>query len=309
MKTYLRVAVFGAFAAGFTLTAAARDTLDPGDPDEALLISNKLFCDNEEGKPSLYWWKGTMYSRIPGEKDRHLFDVHGMNIRACKKFEDPVKGIGFRSVSREAMFYIDPETGEVVNEWENPWTGEVVEVVHVANDPVNARRANWSRDKDGKGRINFDRYTMQDGIAMSGGGAARLFYENPLSGDYQDYVGHKYHATEFLTMAFPWEDAIDASKTAIQDAVISWGRISGWMPWMKMRGREGLVVFYTHGMRLHDWSELPDVIRNEIETNYPVYMSPPPLDDDRPNDTSWTVFKRYVDEKRARETAESEGAE
>ena len=67
-----------------------------------------------------------------------------------------------------------------------------------------------------------------------------------------------------LTMAFPMEDALDASKTAIQDAVISWGRISGWLPWMKMRSRAGLLVHYTHGMRLHRWEDLPDVIREEI---------------------------------------------
>ena len=118
---------------------SAQDVLDPNNAEDAFRMNTKIFCSLEEGKPSVYWWQGTVYSRIRGEKDRHLFNVQGMNIRACKNFEDDVRGIGSRSVSREVMFFLDPETNEVIREWENPWTGETVEVVHVANDPVNSR--------------------------------------------------------------------------------------------------------------------------------------------------------------------------
>ncbi len=275
------------------------ETLDVSDPDQALLASNKLICANEPGEVSLYWWQGVVYSRIPGEKDRHLFDVQGMNVRQCGRFEDEVRGLGFRSVSREVMLYLDPETGEVLETWDNPWTGETVEVVHVHNDPVNSRLVNWSRDEQGEPRATFEPDLVLNGTVLRGGGAARLFYNNPLAGNYQDFEGGKYHATEFLTLAYPLEDALDAEATAIQDAVISWGRISGWLPWMKMRGRTGIMVHYTHGMRLFDWADLPAVLRDEIEANYPTFMAPPPVDDDLPNETTWTVFKRIVDDKRA----------
>ena len=122
--------------------------LDVNDPDQALLASNKLFCDNQPGEVSLYWWQGVVYSRIPGEKDRHIFDVQGINVRQCARFEDETRGLGFRSVSREVMFYLDPATGEVLREWENPWTGETVEVIQVHNDPVNSRAPRWARDED-----------------------------------------------------------------------------------------------------------------------------------------------------------------
>jgi len=286
---------------GYPFTLPASDhTLDVSDPDQALLASNKLFCDNEPGKPALFWWQGVVYSRIPGEKDQHIFNVQGMNMRQCARFDDPVKGLGFRSVSREVMLYLDPETNQVLRSWENPWTGETVEVMHVNNDPVNSRAPRFARDEEGNPQATFDSMTVMNGQGLQGGGAALLFYNNPLAGDYQDYEGGKYHASEFLTIAYPMDDALDASGTAIQDAVISWGRISGWLPWMKMRGRSGLMVHWTQGMRLHEWEDLPDVLRTEIEANYPDYVEPPPVDDDRPNDTTWTVFKRWVDEKRAK---------
>ena len=65
-----------------------------------------------------------------------------------------------------------------------------------------------------------------------------------------------------------------------------------------MGSRPGWAVFHTAGKRMASWDAMPEVIREEIAQNYPEYREPPPLDDDRPNDTSWTVFKRYIDAKR-----------
>ena len=40
-------------------------------------------------------------------------------------------------------------------------------------------------------------------------------------------------------------------------------------------------------------------LKGEIEANYPIYRAPPPLDDARPNETTWTVVTKAVDAKRA----------
>jgi hypothetical protein len=227
---------------GVSFSVPADDHLyDLDDPDEAFLASNKVFCANQPGETALYWWEGVVYSRIPGEKDRHIFNVQGMNIRQCARLEDPEKGVGFRSVSREVMLYLDPETNEVLRSWDNPWTGETVEVVHVNNDPVNSRAPSFARRDDGSPRVDWSSKTVIGGTVLEGGGAALLFYNNPLAGDYQDFEGGKYHASEFLTAAYPLADARDKDHDAIQDSVISWGRISGWLPWMKMRKRTGVT--------------------------------------------------------------------
>jgi hypothetical protein len=283
--------------------AGAKRTLDPASADDQMRLQVKLSCSLVEGKPTLYWWSGRMYSRVPGERDRVLFNVHGMNMRQCRTKEDPVRGFCYRSVSREVMFYLDPKTNEVVRRWQNPWTGKEVDVVQVANDPVNARDWFCARDKDGKPIDRSDSMTIKDGLLLEGGGAARLFYKNPLAGEYQDYVGGAYQAMEFGSTAANAREALDARDTELENAVISWGRISRWLPWMEMGDRDGLVVFHTAGMRLDSWEQLPEVVRREVESNYPIYRNPPPLDDPRLNETSWTVFKKYIDGKRAAEAA------
>ena len=127
---------------------------------------------------------------------------------------------------------------------------------------------------------------------------APLFYENVLGGAYQDYVGGKYHAMEIFDFAFDAAEMLDTKNLTAYPA-ISWVRISDWMPWMKMRGRQGQMVFNAMGAKLKSYDELPPVIKNEIAANYTIYNAPPPGDDTRPNATTWTVFKSMIDAQRA----------
>jgi hypothetical protein len=300
--TSITVAALSLLAAGAASAAGKAQPLDPANADDQLRIQVKMSCSLVEGTPTLYWWSGRMWARVPGEPNRLLFNVHGMNMRQCRVKQDPVRGFCYRSVSREVMLYLDPVTNEVVRRWKNPWSSEEVDVVHVANDPVNARDWYCSRDKDGKPVDRSDNLSFKDDLLLEGGGAARLFYKSPLAGEYQDYVGGTYHAMEFGTSAASAREALDAGDSELQDTLISWVRISRWLPWMKMGDRDGLVVFHTAGMRLDSWEQLPEVVRREVDTRYPTYKAPPPLDDPRPNETSWTVFKKFIDERRAKES-------
>lgn len=55
-----------------------------------------------------------------------------MNVSKAKVEEGKLKVTG-----RELTYYLDPVTGEKLNTWNNPWTGENdLPVVHIANDPV-----------------------------------------------------------------------------------------------------------------------------------------------------------------------------
>ena len=291
---YLIINVFSVIAllAG---TSAYAAKLDLSDPNDAVKAQQKMICSLKEGEDIIYWWRGSAYSRVPGEKDRHLFNVEGMNIRHCKNFQDKERGYGFRSVSREVLFYLDPETNQLLRTWQNPWTGEDVEVMHVANDPVNMRGPMYAYSAEGK---PFEFRGMFVGGRVITSGEAPLFYNNPLAGDYQDYVGNKYHAMEALNSYVYEDELLDADKAKLDRYTLSWARFSEWLPWMKMRGRTGMMIFTTVGGRVDTFNDLPDSIKNEILANYPDYNEPPPLDDDRSNVTSWSYFRGVIDARR-----------
>jgi len=291
MKAYF----LAALAATTVLAgAASARILDLANPDDGVLASRKFQCSLKDNVPKTYHWSGRAYSRVPGERDRLLFNLEGMNIRQCVTVTDPVRGVGYRLVSRELMLYLDPKTGEVLRKWTVPWTGETVDVIHVANDPVN-QPPSFGRDKDGK-PIPF-RARIEDGrVFMTA--EVPLFYRNPLAGDYQDYVGGTYQAMEIFDF-FADEAKVKDTKYDTADAAVAWVRVAQWLPFMKMGDRAGMMIFNATGQMLNSWDELPEVMKAEIRTNYPAYVAPPPGDDTRPNETSWTYFKKMVGEPKS----------
>ena len=42
-------------------------------------------------------------------------------------------------------------------------------------------------------------------------------------------------------------------------------------------------------------------MKAEIAANYPGYDKAPPVDDTRPNETTWTVFKKKIEAQRAKD--------
>lgn len=291
-STRFLAALCGASALlAFPNPPASADTIDASTPEGWLAVQRKIACSTRDEHPVTYSWRGRVYARVPGERDRHLFNIEGMNIRQCGTVEDAERGVGYRFVSREIMLYLDPETNEVLREWENPWTGQTVEVIHVANDPVNARGPRYGRDANG----DVPPLGLRE---LNGTWLQRvevpLFYTNPLGGDYQKYVGGTYHATEIFDFNGDWDELMDAEQDTAYP-VVSWVRISQWLPWMEMGGRHGNLYFNAMGKKLKSFDQLPAVMRDEIAASYPEYTAPPPIDDDRPNETSWTYMKKIID--------------
>ena len=270
--------------------AQSGKALDLATPEGAIEAFRKVQCSTVDHQPTVYYWVGETYSRVPGEPDKLLFRFEGMNVRQCVAVADPARGQGFRQVSREVLYYKDPATGQILDEWQNPFTGESVKVLHIANDPVNFRGPIFPRGADGK-PYKTDIKVMGD--HWWGTTTVPLFYKNPLAGDYQDYVGGTYHATEMFNF-FGSVSNLTNPKTTSADVSVAWTRLSDWLPWMKMRGRAGELYFNGAGLKLGSYADLPEAMRQAIEARNPQFKEPPPVDDQRPNETSWSYFQKAV---------------
>lgn len=263
--------------------------LDLNTGEGALAAFRKIQCSLNDQEPRTYWWHGRAYARVRGEKDRLLFRVEGMNIRQCVTVEDAKRGTGVRLVTREILLYKDPKTGEVLETWSNPWTGEAVEVIQVANDPVN-NGPFFPIGRDGRpfpwtGSISEGRWWSTSTIP--------LFYTNVLGGNYQEYVGGTYHATEMFNFMGDLESLV-SEDTVSANVQVGWVRMSQWLPWMKMGDRTGVMYMHTAGKKLEDGDNMSELMHEQIAKNFPDYTQPPPVDDDRPNETSWTYFKKIL---------------
>jgi len=293
MMTLTRFLTRAALACALFATATVcAGELNIDDPDDAFTIARKIACSTIDGEAITYWWHGRAYSRRQGEKDKHLFNVEGMNTRQCTTISDAVKGEGYKLVSREILLYKDPQTDAVLATWDNPWTGETVDVLHVANDPVNFTAYKIGRDgkpASFRGSVLGDRWWTTNTVP--------LWYPNVLASAYQKEIGGTYHATEMFNFMGDMRSLLD-TKTTTAEVQVGWVRMSDWLPWMMMNGREGVIYMHTAGRKLDSWHDMSETMKSEIATNYPEYTSPPPADDPRRNETSWSYYKKIRDGER-----------
>ncbi len=269
--------------------AGGASPLDLARPDDALQACRKLVGSLVDGRPVVYTWEGRLYGRVPWERDRLLFAVQGLSVRACGTVVDPGGQPGFRMVSREVMLYLDPASGAVLERWANPWTGEEVKVLAVANDPVNLPVSVLLRG--GAPAFAFP------GV-LRGGRAwlsleVPLRYPSPLGGAYQHFVGGQYRSFEAFTFFADADDLLRRDRD-LAHVSFSWTRVSPWLPWMAMGDRPGEVLVHAAGVRVEQWEEVPQPLRGVVESRFPTFRTPPPLDDARPNASSWSEFARQV---------------
>ncbi len=267
-------------------------TLDLNDPDDAVRALRKVFCSLADDVSTVYRWEGRVYSRVPGEADRHLFDTLAFSIRSCRSHADAARGYGFRVVAREVMLYLDPATGEVLRSWRNPFTGKDTTVMHIVNDPMSAPFPQFAIARDG---TPYRLPAEFDGTAGRLTIEKLLWYDSPLGGDFQRYVGGQYHATEVFQFFFDRTDLLDADRDDLREMQISNFRVGPWAPWMAMGGRPGELVYIGSGALVPDgFNALPAKLRREVERNYPAFTEPPDPDDQRPMTNSWQRFGKIM---------------
>jgi Protein of unknown function (DUF1838) len=227
------------------------------------------------------WFSGNIYGYVPGEGHKHLFTFEGHNIGRTERVEG-----GFRFLSREAVFYKDAVTGEILEQWTNPYTGETDDVLHVWNDPVNGAfvldgpRGKWSLAPEISGdAVNFATDVF-------------LMYPNPLKpAEYPREVSSDvYQGAELFRFIASKADIEDDSASA--PCHISWVRMAPYVPWMLMGDRPGNMVYHTGGRKLMGgYAELPVHLRAYIEANRPEYAFAP-REVVTPNETSWTLYAK-----------------
>jgi hypothetical protein len=154
------------------------------------------------------------------------------------------------------------------------------------------RAISYEFDKDGASSRTMKVRRYHDVVASPT--EIPLFYKNALGGDYQKFVGGMYHAMEIFNSFYNAEKLLDDDIKSIGESHGGWTRVAQWLPWMEMGDKPGIMIFNASVFNTFELNDVPEKIQNILNTRYPEYLNPPPLDDNRPNETSWTVFKKQL---------------
>lgn len=231
-----------------------------------------------DGTDTVNWFAGMVHAMTPGA-NQPLLAFEGYNISRAVEVEG-----GYDFLTREAVFYQDPTSREIVDTWTNPFTDQTVDVIHIWNDPVNMRFRT--------GRMLVPHTQIGEEIVFNID--VFLAYPSPLPrADFPDNSqADTYQAAELFQFFVAKASLEDSSPSA--PALISWTRIAPWLPFMRMADAPGHLVYHCRGAKLlGGYAELPEKIRARVEADGPQYKTAP-TEFTEPNETSWTYYRKLV---------------
>jgi len=309
----------GAGLAGATLAlpeaALARVATSQGIGDGSLRLSDpaenlRLYVKTNgdlSGKPYVGWYAGQVFAVEQGKLTAPLFGIEGFGLGWTRFGNDGKVRQGWKEVG----FYKDLKTDEFIEQWRNPWNGEVCDVMHIHNRSVNFTMAphfpdfvtyeaadpkttmsDHPLDDDPKKPFVLRWFEHGDTVAVTMD--SRLTGPNPLDPKEwpMESSGERVSVTEFFLQLTSRKELLDPKVTAASN-VGQWTRICAWLPWMLMGRTPGQLVYRCVTKKLANGLEgLPAPLRAYTERNFAEFLVAPTEEDfKRPPESSWEVFK------------------
>lgn len=279
--------------------AANSLSLDFRQPEDNLTAWIKLVSSLEDGVETCGFFSGTQYSVIgTQEVIQPLFRIQGFGMSRVTRMPDG----RYQNLHREVVFYLDLKEDRILETWDNPFTGETVEVFSTHNDPVNSYYAPMFEQRFGNPEDGFETVrfpfvlpweTFGDRTVVSF--AVNTRWPSPLpAGKWpREQFGEWYRTSEYFQ--------IHASLAALNDPDIpkvpftgAWQKVAPWHPWMLMDNREGGILGITNVFSLDSTADLPPHILAYAEKNYPKYLHAP-TEWVEPNMATWETFAKERD--------------
>jgi hypothetical protein len=263
-------------------TSRAREPVRFDDPIWNREASARLQADTT-GKQVFGHCSGVVTGVRPGEAVRVLFGFEVFStIRVLRQPDG-----SYQRMTKETIFYTDPKTGQILDEWDNPYTGERVKVVDVHNDPYNWVISEYVQPpaipgvpSDGKAKPGGKPYLLHwtefgpDTIVLTED--FHGYYPNRLDPAKwpRESAGAMVQSSELFRYFINRADLEDPSKTHVTHNG-SWVRVQPWLPWMLMGQAPGHIMYdgIFHTTPTPDY--YPPGVVERIEARYPDYMTAP----------------------------------
>ena len=258
-------------------------------------------------KATLSGYQGIQYAIVGNQRAKPLFGYCGFgNIRNQIMPDGSVKVTG-----KEAGYFTDLATGEILDHWDNPWTGERVEVFPFLNDRF-------------RGVLGLERkvFKIGDGVTVNNdiGGKPktgepfrlpwqRIGDQYLLGWDYaHDYTnpvtpegwpkastGKRVNPSEHFTLFTPAAEIDDRSVLSARYHA-GFMRQAPWWPWMRMgqSGVPGVLMGRMHSYKITGTEEdVPKVVLKRVMRDRPDLFEEPT---DGPDEGVIGTLERYAEE-------------
>ena len=262
----------------------------------------RLSSDLDESKQRAGWFKGYVMGVRPGEAIRDLFGFQGFGVSRLETQPDG----GIARVLREVGYYTDLRSGEIMEEWHNPYSGETVSTVPIANDPFNTViRDHYSRPPQ-FGGLNKDDVRpprpfilpwRQRGERLEMERHIHLYYKSALDPEVwaRESSGDMVRVSEFFAYHLKGADMQNPDLTNLPLHGV-WNRTTPWLPWMLMGQSPGHCQYACFMGSGEDLEQVHSrALLDYTQKHYPKYFNAP--ETYHPDTPSLSSLERYSEER------------
>jgi hypothetical protein len=278
-RRFLRGAGAAAAAAALPAGAAATLSLDLSKPEDNLTAWMKIRASAETQDVYL-WFTGTLDLAVPGEPIRPIVALDTILLRRVQRLGEH----RYHVTDWEASVYRHPQTGEVIDEIENPSTKQQVRPLHYREGPVTFEYAADRQPRlvglptpfEEKNepfrqpyRIVGDDIWMTKELYIWGRKQWLDIKEFP-----EETPATPLNVSSIATMKARLSDVLDPSQAAVHNEYF-YQATSDFLPWMKMGQKPGFVVWHEAGRKFFSLDEAPPATLAAVEKIHPVWFSRP----------------------------------
>jgi hypothetical protein len=228
------------------------------------------------------WYTGKAFGVRPGEAVRDLFGFTGFSVARLEPNDGEVGG--YKKILREVGYYTDLKTGEIIEEWRNPYFNETVKVVPIANDPFNIVISDWRPEPPSYGGLNQNRPPRQPlqlpwtrrGDVLNLFSHINLFYPSALNPRrWPRESGSPFaQVTEIFLYNIDWADMQNPRKKSVEYNG-TWNRITPWLPWMLMGETPGNICYAAYMGAYDDINRIDRKVLDYTAKHFPQYLEAP----------------------------------
>jgi hypothetical protein len=246
------------------------------------------------------WVNGYVTGVVCGVRDdepvKPLFGFEVYSATRVLKQDDG----SYQRLCRELIFYRNNETGELMDEWTNAYTGEHVKVVDVANDPYNFKISEWMQGPPTQGGMNKAEAPKRVPLKLNWGVMGNnvtltrdvhLYYPNKLDPEVwkRESAGKMNRVSELFRWVIRREDIENPDLTHLPYTGV-WSRITPWLPWMLMGQAPGFIYYKGLFCTTRGFDGVPKDVEERVRSRYPQYMVAP----EKWVDPSYSSLENYA---------------
>lgn len=242
---------------------AGAETLPDISTPEANLHHILRLSAGLDGKDAPWRFTGTIYGIVGEEQPRPLFKCDGMEVYRVT----PLGGGSYEMTGNTATFFCDIDTGDYIYEFDNPYTGQRVEVPASVQGGGPGRGYTYAVDGI---RPTFLKDRMPDMPPRFEWEAAAGTVWVHSSRVYPP--GMTTPRAERQTAFAPLSQVLDPEARRY-GAHFSSTFFAPWLGWMNMDGRPGHMIWHAGGVKLSSVDQLSPRYRARVERDHPERLT------------------------------------